>query len=150
MSETKAAAKAWSDHPKWQRVLSYWVLGFFVFVVLLIVFVPAPEKTQEQKEAEAQKQKEAQTSKEANAYSKKMRELKFDCASAWSLKNKHKLRDPDSLKFDYGNDSAGFAKNGDVIVSVPYRARNGFGGMNLRDATCTYDLKTLELISIIQ
>lgn len=108
----------------------------------------------EEKQAKTQQKKdEAERIKrehEATEFAKKLKELPFYCAAAWEAKFQHVLRDPDSLSFDYHGVRHTAAKDGMWIVLVPYRAKNGFGGTNVKEAACAYDIATAKVLSVIQ
>lgn len=68
----------------------------------------------------------------------------FHCLSAWDGSNrslveqiKHQLRDPDSFEHDETRITP--VQNGKHIVTMRYRARNGFGGMNVETAIAEVD-----------
>lgn len=104
-------------------------------------------EAEEKAKAEAEK---AEDEKQAVEFAKKLQELPFYCAAAWESKFKRGLRDPDSLSFDYGGVRHAAAKDGTWIVLVPYRAKNGFGGTNVKEAACAYDIATAKVLSVIQ
>lgn len=108
----------------------------------------------QQKHAKAQQKKDdaerIEREREAIEFAKKLKELPFYCAAAWQTKFQHVLRDPDSLSFDYQGVRHAAAKDGMWIVLVPYRAKNGFGGTNVKEAACAYDIATATVLSVIQ
>lgn len=94
--------------------------------------------------------KECQQAASTKAMAQKLEAMKFRCAAMWETQNKSKLRDPNSLKFDYEAYSIGFTKSGESFVTVPYRARNGFGGMNVNEAACLFDPATATVTSVLK
>ena len=57
---------------------------------------------------------------------------------------KDKMKDPSSLDWDRKNAEFGMYKEKPVIA-VPYRAKNGLGGMTLDKALCEVDTETREV-----
>ena len=54
------------------------------------------------------------------------------------------MRDPDSLDWDRKNAEFGMYKD-KTVIAVPYRAKNGMGGMTLDKALCEIDAETREV-----
>jgi len=67
-----------------------------------------------------------------------------DCEVNWELAFKSKMRDPDSLDWDRKNAEFGMYKD-KTVIAVPYRAKNGMGGMTLDKALCEIDAETREV-----
>jgi hypothetical protein len=73
----------------------------------------------------------------------------FNCLSSWDGSNaslvkqiKEQLRDPDSFEHDETRITP--ENNGKHTVFMKYRARNGFGGMNVARAVAEVDHNTCE------
>jgi hypothetical protein len=109
-------------------------LGLSVFLALgygLLSMCSGPSKTPEQIKAE-----EAQAAEDNRKG--------FHCLSSWDGSNaslvdqvKKQLRDPDSFEHDETRITP--EEKGKHIVSMRYRARNGFGGMNVATAVAEID-----------
>ncbi len=105
-----------------------------IIVVVVMLLGMCSGKTEEQKAAEAT----------ASAEEKRKG---FHCLSAWDGSNrslveqvKEGLRDPDSFEHDETRITP--EKNGKHNVIMKYRARNGFGGMNVATAIAEVDHTT--------
>jgi len=135
-----------------------WVLAglLAVFVALIVVVAAtatdedrarwAEEEKQRKAEREAQKVRVSAEKAAAKATRKQeeekqaQKEAQFKCASPWdgsirSIENamEVKLRDPDS--FQHIETSIGpVQENGTQLFVMKYRARNGFGGLNMETA----------------
>lgn len=72
------------------------------------------------------------------------------CQTEWEMKFKTSMKDPDSLDWDHRNASTGLYKEKIPVVIVPYRAKNGFGALTLEKAICKIDVKTGDVLSVIQ
>lgn len=77
----------------------------------------------------------------------------FDCLSSWDGSSaplvesvKASLRDPDSFK--HVETRIGPNKNGKHKLFMQYRARNGFGGMNVGYATAEVDHDTCDVTNV--
>lgn len=126
--------------------------------MLLVALVPkSPEEVAQaaarekkaKEEAAAEGRAEAEAAQAAAAKEKSDRISGFHCLSAWDGSNrsfvrqvKAQLRDPDS--FDHDETRISPVKNGQHLVTMRYRARNGFGGMNVATAIGSVDAASCE------
>jgi hypothetical protein len=114
-------------------------LGLSVFLAIifgLLSMCSGPSKTPEQLKAEQAEKLEDQ-------------QKGFHCLSAWGGSNrslvdqiKRQLRNPDSFEHDETRITP--EKDGKHTAYMKYRARNGFGGMNVATAVAEVDHNTCE------
>jgi len=72
------------------------------------------------------------------------------CKVAWEMASKKKMHDPDSLDWDSQSAELGIFQKKTPVVMVPYRAKNGFGGLTLHQAICEIKTDTGEIVRVIQ
>jgi hypothetical protein len=123
-------------------------------MVLAAVFEDpkAAQERERQRAAEQAATAKAKTDKEAAAEREEAEERRkgFHCLSGWDGSNrslvaavKRQLRDPDSFEHDETRIAPVLpSSEGKHPISMRYRARNGFGGMNVETAVGYVDPRT--------
>lgn len=121
----------------------------FVFILLAIINGPEPEEMRAARQAEEQEKLEL-----AEAEKAREQESGFHCLSGWDGSSrpfkeaiKSALRDPDSFEHI---ETRITKRNpaGEHGVVMNYRARNGFGGMNVSTAIGAVSSETCEVTRI--
>jgi hypothetical protein len=124
--------------------------GLFIFVFLAVTGVIKPD-TPEEKAAKAQA---AAIERAEEERQERLEQPHTFCSFAWKEKFGNALHDPDSLDFDFSNKQIMVYKDPKKAhignVEVPYRAKNGFGGLVRKTAECDYDLKTGHITRVIR
>lgn len=107
------------------------IIGWIVAIVLLAYMVQCTTRTEKAKEqAAAVESAKSPEQKAAEAKQKAEEDLRFQKTVVAATAVKQSLRDPASLQWESidANEDAS-------VICLSYRAKNGFGGMNLEYAT---------------
>lgn len=135
-SDTATACPSCGFEPKkpsLMKRLGKWFLYFIAFVfVIQLIAVATGSKT-------AMPVKDGTKDKKPT-----MSQMVASCEVNWEMAFKDKMKDPSSLDWDRKNAEFGMYKDKPVIA-VPYRAKNGFGGLTLDKALCEVDPETREV-----
>ncbi len=111
------------------------------------------QERERERAAKAKREAEEEAAHQQEKAEKAAKEAQFKCLNAWNGEMftfvraiKDNLRDPDS--FELINSYASPVKsNGLQIIRMEFRARNGFGGMNVESASGLVKNSDCELIS---
>jgi hypothetical protein len=132
-------------------------LVFCVSLTLTILAAVQPLTPEEQAQANAKRAAKAAAEAKADAEYETRRRLEQPhtyCSFAWKERFGSTLHDPSSLDFDFSNKRllvyTDPKKKNLGIVEVPYRARNGFGGLVLQTAECVYDLNNGVILKVVR
>lgn len=148
-SKAKACPKCGAPPPKKTSFVTWAVL----VVIVLAVFGSIQSKsnlTPEQRREKAEQDAAAAKAKAAEkaAKDKEDKQKGFHCLSGFDGSHpavkryvEKNMRDPDSFEHIETRISP-VSKNGDHLLVMKYRAKNGFGGMNVSSATATIENKT--------
>lgn len=118
--------------PSFAKRIGKWVLYLIAFsVVIQIIGVATGSKR-------------AFPTSETKDKKPTLNQMVAACEVNWEMAFKPKMREPDSLDWDRKNAEFGMYKEKPVIA-VPYRAKNGLGGMTLDKALCEVDTETREV-----
>ncbi|MEN9590320.1 MAG: hypothetical protein RLZZ481_2106 [Pseudomonadota bacterium] len=163
MSEIKAPTKtiftkSWAELTTFDLYVKapiYAVLCVAITITILAALTPlTPE---EQAKANAERAAKAQAAAIKRAEEDRQERLEQPhtfCSFAWKEKFGNSLHDPDSLDFDFSNKQLYVfndpKKEKIGIVEVPYRARNGFGGLVRKTAECWYSKETGHIIKVVR
>lgn len=75
------------------------------------------------------------------------------CQVDWERVNLKKMKDPGSLDWDRANATFGtYGKKGQEVtaVTVPFRAKNGFGALTLEHAVCEIDVNRNVVVRVLK
>lgn len=75
------------------------------------------------------------------------------CQVDWERLNLKKMKDPGSLEWDRSNATFGtYGKQGKEVtaVTVPFRAKNGFGALTLEHAVCEIDVDKNVVVRVLK
>lgn len=127
-----------------------WIAGFVGLLIVgaIVTEDPAKREAREKQRAEvAAQQKRAADAKDRDESEKKLAEQRsgFHCLSGWDGHSRQvkrvmeaTLRDPDSFE-EIETRITPIDKDGKHALILKYRARNGFGGMNVGTALFSID-----------
>ena len=118
--------------PSTAKRIRKWVLYFIAFTVVMQIIGVMTGTKKSFPSAESKDKKPT------------LNRMVADCEVNWELAFKSKMRDPDSLDWDRKNAEFGMYKD-KTVIAVPYRAKNGMGGMTLDKALCEIDAETREV-----
>jgi hypothetical protein len=134
--QAKSSAKRSKPKPGAKEQLQGCAVLFVIIVVLVMLLGMCSGNSEKEKAASA-------------AASAEEKRKGFHCLSGWDGSNrslvervKSGLRDPGS--FEHAETRITPEKNGKHTVFMKYRARNGFGGMNVGTAVAEVDHNTCE------
>ena len=118
--------------PSTAKRIGKWVLYFIaITVVMQIILVVTGTK-------------KSFSSTEIKDTKPSLNRMVAECEVNWEIAFKSKMREPNSLDWDRKNTEFGMYK-GKTVIAVPYRAKNGMGGMALDKALCEIDAETREV-----
>lgn len=136
--------------PRWAK----WTIGTCAVLVVGISLLPEPPPTPPQATERARAAQADLTKEKAHAAGVAEEHRKgFHCLSAWDGSSrpvvaalKEELRDPDSL--DIIETRIWPEYEGHHVVLTRFRARNGFGGMNIAKVRAVVDHDTCDLVEL--
>lgn len=126
-----------------------WTLIVFVALTALGMYLgsnltPEEQAERDERRAKAEKQEQVKQAKEAQEKAKQEaadKKAGFHCLSKWDGSHsgvynfvKKRMRDPDSFEH-VETKITPVDEKGEHLLSMTYRAKNGFGGMNLETVT---------------
>jgi hypothetical protein len=125
------------------------IIGQGIIALVLLALFVSCTKPDTPEEAAAKAVKRAEYERQ-----ERLEQPHTFCSFAWKEKFGNALHDPDSLDFDFSNKQIMVYKDPKKAhignVEVPYRAKNGFGGLVRKTAECDYDLKTGHITRVIR
>ena len=153
-SKAKSCPNCGAKPQKKTSIFTWFVLVFIVFVVYGMVNTASNLTPEEKAKFAAEAQEKAE--KELIAVAKKAEEDKenkrkgFHCLSSWDGSHtevkaavEKQMRDPDSFEHIETRITP-VDKNGKHLLSMKYRAANGFGGMSIGQAEAIIDNGTCQ------